>query len=115
MLQTDSIAPRVSFSEDEFVSLCGDFDVVGFHDRDRAVGFAFLKGGEPHIAILPEYWGRCGGAILEALKMFHAKHKRLVAKVHHKNHRAIRFVEKLGFSEIPPDGDMRVFERIKDE
>jgi len=96
MLETPSIANRISFDCEEFKRGCAGFDVYGFYDKEM-VGMTFLDGNHPHIAILKKHHGRCGKVIMQALSLFLKKSGNLIADVHKDNSIAISFVKKLGF------------------
>jgi len=96
MLETPSIANRVSFTLDEFKEGCRDFDVYGFFDEEPA-GMVFLDKNHAHIAILNKYQGKCGKVIKQALSIFLENRDYLIADVHKDNGKAIKFVKKLGF------------------
>ncbi len=105
MLESPCFDGRVTFTLDEFKEGCKEFDVYGFFEKEIA-GMTFLDRNNAHIAILEKFHGKCGVVIKQALKLFLKKADPLIADVHFKNDKAIKFIERLGFKYKKTNGEI---------
>ncbi len=108
MIEADALSDRVTFTVEQFKEGCKDLDIWGFFD-DKPVGMLILDGKKIHLTILKEYQGKCDLVILKAFRDALNVYGELIAEVHFKNDKALKFVKRLGFSFTGKQDDLMIY------
>lgn len=95
---------------DEFKEKLSKFEVWGIVDT-LPVGIILFEGNCIHIAVLKEYFGKCGFVIKKALKLALEKYGGLIGLVDIDDKRAQDFNERLGFKRLGMTHTMFIYYR----